>query len=61
MKKELIKFKHLSSPPITTQKYKLHFFFLNTKNGLPCANNLLVRERFFKTYLPAAGGTAHVR
>lgn len=33
---------------------KLHFVFLNTKNGLPHANDFAVRDRFIKAHLLAA-------
>jgi len=39
----------------TARKHKLHFVFLNTKSGLPHANDFVVRDRFFKAHLLAAG------
>nr|WP_239779009.1 tyrosine-type recombinase/integrase [Pseudomonas sp. Y5-11] len=35
-------------------EHKPHFVFLNTKNGLPHANDFAVRDRFFKAHLLAA-------
>ena len=39
----------------TVRQHKLHFVFLNTKSGLPHANDFVVRDRFFKAHLLAAG------
>ena len=39
----------------TVRKHRLHFVFLNTKSGLPHANDFVVRDRFFKAHLLAAG------
>lgn len=39
----------------TVRKHKLHFVFLNTKSGLPHVSDFVVRDRFFKAYLLAAG------
>lgn len=39
----------------TVRKHTLHFVFLNTKTGLPHANDFVVRDRFFKAHLLAAG------
>lgn len=39
----------------TVRKHKLHLVFLNTKSGLPHANDFVVRDRFFKAHLLAAG------
>jgi len=39
----------------TVRKHKLHFVFLNTKSGLPHVSDFVVRDRFFKAHLNAAG------
>ena len=39
----------------TVRRHTLHFVFLNTKSGLPHANDFVVRDRFFKAHLLAAG------
>lgn len=39
----------------TIRKHKLHFVFLNTKSGLPHVSDFVVRDRFFKAHLKAAG------
>ena len=39
----------------TVRKHTLHFVFLNSKSGLPHANDFVVRDRFFKAHLMAAG------
>ncbi|WP_019411231.1 Arm DNA-binding domain-containing protein [Pseudomonas psychrophila] len=39
----------------TVRKHTLHFVFLNSKSGLPHANDFVVRDRFFKAHLLAAG------
>ena len=39
----------------TVRKHTLHFVFLNSKSGLPHANDFVVRDRFFKAHLSAAG------
>lgn len=39
----------------TVRSHKLHFVFLNTKSGLPHPNDFVVRDRFFKAHLFAAG------
>ncbi|MDQ0741788.1 integrase [Pseudomonas sp. W4I3] len=39
----------------TVRKHKLHFVFLNTKSGLPHVRDFVVRDRFFKAHLKAAG------
>ncbi|WP_455910704.1 Arm DNA-binding domain-containing protein [Pseudomonas putida] len=39
----------------TARRHTLHFVFLNTKSGLPHANDFVVRDRFFKAHLLAAG------
>lgn len=39
----------------TVRKHKLHFVFLNTKSGLPHVSDFVVRDRFFKAHLKAAG------
>lgn len=42
----------------TVRRHTLHFVFLNTKTGLPNANDFVVRDRFFKAHLLAALGSA---
>ena len=37
------------------RQHRLHVVFLNTKSGLPYANDFVVRDRFFKAHLLAAG------
>lgn len=37
------------------RQHKLHFVFLNTKSGLPHVSDFVVRDRFFKAHLLAAG------
>lgn len=39
----------------TVRQHKLHFVFLNTKSGLPHVSDFVVRDRFFKAHLNAAG------
>ncbi|NMZ97450.1 Arm DNA-binding domain-containing protein [Pseudomonas lundensis] len=39
----------------TVRQHRLHFVFLNTKSGWPHANDFVVRDRFFKAHLLAAG------
>lgn len=39
----------------TVRQHKLHFVFLNTKSGLPHVSDFVVRDRFFKAHLLAAG------
>lgn len=39
----------------TVRRHTLNFVFLNTKSGLPHANDFVVRDRFFKAHLLAAG------
>lgn len=39
----------------TVLRHRLHFVFLNTKTGLPHANDFVVRDRFLKAHLLAAG------
>lgn len=39
----------------TVRQHKLHFVFLNTKNGQPHVNDFVGRDRFFKAHLLAAG------
>jgi len=39
----------------TVRKHKLHFVFLNTNSGMPHVSDFVVRDRFFKAHLNAAG------
>lgn len=39
----------------TVRQHKLHFVFLNTKSGLLHVSDFVVRDRFFKSHLLAAG------
>src|SRR5450830_1942654 len=39
----------------TVRKHTLHFVFLNSKSGLPHVSDFVVRDRFFKAHLKAAG------
>ncbi len=39
----------------TVRRHTLHFVSLNTKSGIPHANDFVVRDRFFKAHLLAAG------
>ncbi|AAY91131.1 putative integrase [Pseudomonas protegens Pf-5] len=43
----------------TVRQHKLHFVFLNTKSGLPHVSDFVVRDRFFKPHLLAAGVYYH--
>ncbi|MNG21948.1 hypothetical protein D3C84_1063790 [compost metagenome] len=39
----------------TVWPHTLHFVFLNSKSGLPHVSDFVVRDRFFKANLNAAG------
>lgn len=39
----------------TVRQHKLHFVFLNSKSGLPHVSDFVVRDRFLKAHLNAAG------
>lgn len=39
----------------TVRKHTLRFVFLNSKSGLPHVSDFVVRDRFFKAHLLAAG------